>query len=151
MFHYLKTIESIDNISPSWVAFNIIGKIKHIDLYNNEFIFYAEDTDIQFNCIPMKGWNIINEPNTNDGFILNGHYFNNDDLENTLMVGSIKKAPLGLTGSMEKDMLILMDESNSIASVQFQNGYIKVEEYEELQKAWLNYRDKYHEILFFKE
>ena len=141
MFHYLKTIEDLDNIRPNWSAFGVIGKIKNLKLPDLSFTLYAEDTDICLDCILSKSVELNTRLKNGDCIIVDGHY-----IDDKLIVYIVNKAPFDLTGSMKKDILILVDESHSIASVQGQNGYITPEEYEELQKAWLNYRDKYHEI-----
>lgn len=141
MYCYLKTIEDLNNIRPTWSAFDLIGKIKNLDVSNYNFTLYAEDTDICLDCILSKSVELNTMLNTGDCIVVDGYY-----IDDKLIVINVNKAPFDLTGSMEEDILILVDESHSIASVQWENGYIALEKYCELQKAWLNYRDKYHEM-----
>lgn len=146
MYHYLKAIEDLNNIRPNWAAHDVIGKIKSLKLPELSFTLYAEDTDISFDCILSKSVELNTRLKTGDCIIVDGHY-----IDDKLIVYSINKAPFDLTGSMDKDSLVLINEAHSINSVQFQNGYITSEEYEKLQKAWLNYRDIYHSRAFFRK
>ena len=146
MFCYLKTIEDLKYIEDGWTCFDLIGKIKNIDLSNHTFTLYAEDTDIHFNCIFHKSAEIRTPLKTEKCVVIYGHYVNE-----TMVIMTMDEAPFDLTGSMDKDTLILANEVNALCSVQSQNGYIPSKDYGILQELVFKFRDCYRDILFWRE
>lgn len=153
MFHYLKTIESLDNLSEGDALFELIGVIKNLEdkasgwreTPSFKFTLYSTDTDISFECeldmYNLRKYNI--HYHNGDVVIVSGRYSNGG-----ILVHRLRNADLGLTGNMSKDVLILNQEINSIISVQGQNGYISENAWGELQELSFKFKREYEKILF---
>ena len=149
MWMYLKTIENLENISPSYVFYDALGQVKNIDANTRSFIFYADDTDISFKCIYAND-KIVSGFHENDSVILNGYYYGDVD-EAQIVVSKLEKSPLKLTGSMLQDSLILAEESYNIIHVMGSNGYISGNDWRHLQELDFKYRDLIKNILTEKD
>lgn len=154
MFHYIKTIENLNNLSNGCELCRVIGIIKNIK--NNtlgqkmrpsyQFTLYSTDTDISFECDLNKGNIEIDNTHYHNGdvVIVSGRYS-----DGRILVWGLTYAPLGLTGNMMQDVLILSEEMNSLISVQGQNGYISDNAWGKLQESIFEFRDIVKEITYF--
>lgn len=152
MFQYIKTIENLNNL-PNRAGLNkVIGVIQKIDFHdwdgkNTSFKLSAEDTDITLNCICNNGLNESKIPRNfrkGDPVVISGWYDNG-----VIWCYCIRPAPIGLTGTMMHDVLILSEEINSLISVQGQNGYISDNAWGKLQESLFEFRDIVKEITYF--
>lgn len=149
MWMYLKTIESLDNISPCVELTMLIGTIKNLKntAFGGEgefqFTLYSDDTEISLECELNKG--NLEAHNTHykngDTVIVSGRYH-----DGTLLVYGLSYAPLGLTGNMSKDVLIFHNEMHDLLSIQGQNGYISSDAWLELQELSFKFKRHYEDI-----
>ena len=143
MYTYLQTLEGWDKTPRIFI--DLIGKIKQLNVHKLSFKLYAEDTDIEFNCILTKDCRLNTDIHSGDTVIINGHFTGEK-----LIVTTVNKVPFNLSGNLQKDVLILSDTLNSMCLAQSENEHISDEQYGMLQEILLEFKDTYHEILFLQ-
>ena len=143
MYIYLQTLKGWNKHPRIFIG--LIGKIKQLNLHNLSFKLYAEDSDIEFDCILSKGCDLNTDIHFGDTVIINGHFTGEK-----LIVTTVNKVPFNLSGSLQKDVLILTDTLNSMCSAQAQNKHISYDQYGTLQEILFEFKDAYHEILFLQ-
>lgn len=144
MYIYLQTLEGWDKTPRIFI--DLIGKIKQLNVHKLSFKLYAEDTDIEFDCILSKDCRLNTDIHSGDTVIINGHFTGEK-----LIVTTVNEVPFNLSGNLQKDVLILTDTLNSMCSAQAQNEHISWDHYGTLQEILLEFKDAYHGILFFPD
>ena len=144
MYIYLQTLEGWDKTPRIFI--DLIGKIRQLNVHRLSFKLYAEDTDIEFNCILTKDCRLNTDIHSGDTVIINGHFTGEK-----LIVATVNDVPFNLSGNLQKDVLILTDTLNSMCSAQAQNEHISLDHYDTLQEILLEFKDAYHGILFFPD
>lgn len=143
MYIYLQTLEGWDKTPRIFI--DLIGKIKQLNVHKLSFKLYAEDTDIELDCISSKDCRLNTDIHSGDTVIINGHFTGEK-----LIVTTVNKVPFNLSGNLQKDVLILTDTLNSMCSAQAQNKHISYDQYGTLQEILFEFKDAYHEILFLQ-
>lgn len=143
MYIYLQTLEGWDKTPRIFI--DLIGKIRQLNVHKLSFKLYAEDTDIEFDCILSKDCRLNTDIHFEDTVIINGHFTGEK-----LIVTTVNKVPFNLSGSLQKDVLILTDTLKSMCSAQAQNKHISYDQYGTLQEILFEFKDAYHEILFLQ-
>ena len=143
MYIYLQTLEGWDKTPRIFI--DLIGKIKQLNVHRLSFKLYAEDTVIEFDCILSKDCRLNTDIHSGDTVIINGCFTGEK-----LIVTKVNKVPFNLSGSLQKDVLILTDTLNSMCSAQAQNEHISYDQYGTLQEILFEFKDAYHEILFLQ-
>ena len=143
MYIYLQTLEGWDKTPRIFI--DLIGKIRQLNVHRLSFKLYAEDTDIEFDCILSKDCRLNTDVHSGDTVIINGRFTGEK-----LIVTKVNKVPFNLSGSLQKDVLILTDTLNSMCSAQVQNKHISYDQYGTLQEILFEFKDAYHEILFLQ-
>ena len=144
MYIYLQTLERWDKTPRIFI--DLIGKIKQLNVDKLSFKLYAEDTDIEFDCILSKDCRLNTDIHFGDTVIINGHFTGEK-----LIVTTVNKVPFNLSGNLQKDVLILTDTLNLMCSAQAQNEHISLDHYDTLQEILLEFKDAYRGILFFPD
>lgn len=143
MYIYLQTLEGWDKTPRIFI--DLIGKIRQLNVHRLSFKLYAEDTDIEFDCILSKDCRLNTDIHFEDTVIINGRFTGEK-----LIVTKVNKVPFNLSGSLQKDVLILTDTLKSMCSAQAQNKHISYDQYGTLQEILFEFKDAYHEILFLQ-
>ena len=141
MYQYLKLLEDWD--CHDRIFIDLIGKVTNLNINDFSFILWAEDTNIALDCILISSCNLNTDIHYGDTIVVNGQFINGK-----LRIHTVNKPPFKLSGSLQKDIIILTDTVNSMCSLQQQIEYISSDEREELQEILFDFKDKYHEILF---
>ena len=150
MYTYL---ENINQIKKRYnFPYNLIGKIKNIQLYQNgsipyyQFTLYNDNTDEEITCIIKESLFEKHNFKEHDSVVIEyAHVKNFMTIDECFLIRQIQSPVLGLTGNKNEDILHLMETTKKLIESEYADGNLIQSRHSQINNGYLKFRKAYQD------